>query len=756
VEPLQAGDPLQVGGYRLLGRLGVGGMGQVFLGTSPGGRKVAVKLILPEHAADREFRQRFGREIAAARKVGGFHTAPVVDANPDANPPWMVTAYIPGLSLDATVRENGPLDSAAVRALGAALAEGLAAIHACGLVHRDLKPSNIIMAEDGPRIIDFGIARAADASMLTSAGAVLGTVAFMSPEQVRGVHVGPESDIFSLGSVLAYAATGHGPFDAASMVAIIHRIATQPADLQDASSALRDIISACLDKDPVERPSLTDLLALLSDTPGHPTDREHHSPMAPVPDQAAGPVGGQRPISPVTGPGPAAQQKGSPAEFGPGTVTSGMRGQPAFSGNAETPVASAVPERPARFRKSTMAMIAAVLVAAAATGVAVTLVSLRSGGNQAGTHGVSVGSATVSSTSSSSGTGAVTTACVASTGMEGPLTGPVAVIGQEQLHFAELAVSMDNAANHTQISVVQGDTQLSASIATTVTQQFTANGKIVAVVGPAGSKEAEAVGPLMARAGLAFISGSATEAALTTGAYPTFFRVVSNDSVEGPQDANYIVNVLKPKALMIVDDQEAYSTGLVAQMLPVFHAAGIKVDHESVSQNVTDFSSLVAKVTADTSVVVLPWQVAGNAQQFGRDLAQGHKNAVIFGTDGLFSPGTFEISGSYVSSFGPDITGIPADAAIVAAAHAKYGTFGTFGPPVFAAQHVVDEAIASVCKSGQTPTGANVLAAIRATNEPTSILGQQIQFDSNGDLFNGKFFFFKISSAGNYQLILSS
>jgi branched-chain amino acid transport system substrate-binding protein len=366
--------------------------------------------------------------------------------------------------------------------------------------------------------------------------------------------------------------------------------------------------------------------------------------------------------------------------------------------------------------------------------------------------GCSSSSSSSSSSASTSTSSAATTACVASTGMEGPLTGPVASLGQEQLHFAELAVSMDNAANHTNISIVQGDTQLTPSIATTVTQQFTSNTKIVAVVGPAGSQEVEAVGPLMARAGLAFISGSATAAALTTGKYPTFFRVVSKDSVQGPEDANFIVNTLKPKALMIVDDQEAYSTGLVSAMTPIFQAAGIKVDHESVSQKVTDFSSLVAKVTPETSVVVLPWQIAANAQQFGKDLAQEHKNAVIFGTDGLFSPGTFEISGSYVSSFGPDITGIAADASIVAAAKAKYGSFGTFGPPVFAAQHVVDEAIASVCKAGQTPSRANVLAAIKTTDEPTSILGQAIQFDSNGDLVNGKFFLFKINSAGSYLL----
>jgi branched-chain amino acid transport system substrate-binding protein len=363
-----------------------------------------------------------------------------------------------------------------------------------------------------------------------------------------------------------------------------------------------------------------------------------------------------------------------------------------------------------------------------------------------------------SSTSSSStgGTGTTTKSCVASIGMEGPLTGQVAFLGQEQLHFAQLALAMDNQANKTKISLVQGDTQLTPSIATTVTQQFTSNSSIVAVVGPAGSQEVKAVGPLMARAGLAFISGSATNPTLTTGAYPTFFRVVSNDSVQGPQDANYIVKNLHPKALMIVDDQEVYSTGLVAAMTPVFTAAGIKVDHESVSQKVTDFSSLVAKVTPATTVVVLPWQTASNAQQFGRNLAQQHKKALIFGTDGLYDKKSFTIPGSYVSSFGPDITGIPADAAIAAAATAKYGSFGTFGPPTFAATHVVDEAIASVCKSGQTPSRANVLAAIKTTSEPTSILGQPVSFTPNGDLVNGKFFLFKINTSGKYQLIPSS
>jgi branched-chain amino acid transport system substrate-binding protein len=342
--------------------------------------------------------------------------------------------------------------------------------------------------------------------------------------------------------------------------------------------------------------------------------------------------------------------------------------------------------------------------------------------------------------------------CVATIGMEGPLTGPLAALGQEQLYFAQLALAMDNKANKAKISLVQGDTQLQPAQATTVTQQFTSNPKIVAVVGPAGSQEVEAVGPLFGRAGIAFISGSATAVALTTGRYPTFFRVVPNDSVQGPQDATYIVENLRPKALMIIDDQEAYSTGLVAGMVPIFKAAGIKVDHESVSQQTTSFSSLVAKVTPAMSVVVLPWQIAANAQQFGRDLAEQQRKAVIFGTDGLFSPGVFTISGSYMSSFGTDFNAIPADAAIAAALKAKYRwPHGTFGPPAYAATHVIDEAIASVCRSGRTPSRRNVLAAIKKTSEPDTILGHPIAFDSHGDLVHGKFFLYKINSAGKYQ-----
>ncbi|WP_331727926.1 serine/threonine-protein kinase [Streptomyces sp. NBC_00158] len=258
-------DPRWVGPYRLEGRLGEGGMGQVFLGTSPGGRPVAVKLIRAELAGTAQFRERFAREVEAARQVGGFHTAQVVDADPAAESPWLVTAFIPGPTLHRAVAEDGPLDPAAALRLGAGLAEGVAAIHRCGLVHRDLKPGNVIMAEDGPRVIDFGIARAVDASSLTATGSVIGTYAYMSPEQIRADRAGPASDVFALGSVLAFAATGRGPFDAPSLPGVVQRILDEAPVLDGIDGDLRAILSECLAKDPADRPAVEGLPARFAD-----------------------------------------------------------------------------------------------------------------------------------------------------------------------------------------------------------------------------------------------------------------------------------------------------------------------------------------------------------------------------------------------------------------------------------------------------------------------------------------------------------
>ena len=263
IEELRASDPAQLGRYRLIGRLGDGGMGQVYLARSPGGRKVAVKVIKAELAQDEDFRARFSREVEAARRVGGIFTAPVVDADPDCERPWLATAYVEGKSLAETVRDQGPLDPESVLRLAAGLAEGLAAIHAAGVIHRDLKPSNVLLAADGPRIIDFGISRPMDAGELTGTGNILGSPGFMSPEQAEGLPIRPPTDIFSLGAVLTYAATGEGPFGSARDTVMLYRVIYTAPNLAKVPGQLRPLIERCLAMDPAERPTPAMILAEL-------------------------------------------------------------------------------------------------------------------------------------------------------------------------------------------------------------------------------------------------------------------------------------------------------------------------------------------------------------------------------------------------------------------------------------------------------------------------------------------------------------
>jgi eukaryotic-like serine/threonine-protein kinase len=261
VAGLQPGDPREIGPYRTLGRLGSGGMGHVFLGMSAGGRPIAVKVIREELADDPQFRTRFRREVAAARKVSGLFTAFVVDADLDGPMPWLATAYVPGPSLTEAVQDHGPFDVSTLLALAAGLAESLSAIHAAGVVHRDLKPSNVLLAEDGPRVIDFGISGAAEASALTGANVVIGSPGFMSPEQVLGHDIGPPSDMFSLGAVLAFAGTGQGPFGSGSNAALVYRLVNAPADLGLLPDEIRPLVGSCLAKHPSDRPTALELLA---------------------------------------------------------------------------------------------------------------------------------------------------------------------------------------------------------------------------------------------------------------------------------------------------------------------------------------------------------------------------------------------------------------------------------------------------------------------------------------------------------------
>jgi serine/threonine protein kinase len=358
IQDLQPADPAKVGPYRLVGRLGAGGMGRVYVARSPGGRIVAIKVIRAELAEDRGFRDRFAREVASARHVSGIFTAAVIDADPDGEMPWMATAYVPGPSLADAVEDHGPLHADSVRALAAGLAEGLQAIHQAGLVHRDLKPSNVLLAADGPRVIDFGISRALEGSRLTETGMLVGSPGFMSPEQARGLLVGAESDVFSLGAVLTFAATGQGPFGSGPTLGLMFRVVHESPDLTEVPDDLRPLLEACLAKEAADRPSPGQLLEFLSEGVGvltpdwlPPAVTATFSQYVPASQgPVSGPQSASRPAAtppppagyptpaslPATG-GPGAQGDGTPAPVIPEPTA--VDGTPAWTGGTQATAA---------------------------------------------------------------------------------------------------------------------------------------------------------------------------------------------------------------------------------------------------------------------------------------------------------------------------------------------------------------------------------------------------------------------------------
>jgi branched-chain amino acid transport system substrate-binding protein len=342
--------------------------------------------------------------------------------------------------------------------------------------------------------------------------------------------------------------------------------------------------------------------------------------------------------------------------------------------------------------------------------------------------------------------------CSGEIGVMAPITGDAGSIGTEQLNFAKFAVDSFNEENGTEFTLVEGDTQLDPAQASTVGQRFASNDDILAVVGPAGSQEIEAVGPIFTREDLAFVSPSATATSLTDGRFESFYRVVPNDAAQAPTDAAYMVDNLDAANVVIIDDQTSYSRPLADGVQEALEEADVTVSRESVNQDTTDFSSLVSGIGDDVDVVFLPWQIAANAQIFGQQLKEQGKDAVIFGSDGLFSPDDFTIDGSYVSSFAPDITGIEESADLVEAYTAEYGDFGTFGPPTYAAANVILTAMSDLCEGGDELTREAIVAQIGETSIDDSILGGSLSFTESGDPEGAEFYIFTIEG-GEYTLV---
>jgi branched-chain amino acid transport system substrate-binding protein len=344
-----------------------------------------------------------------------------------------------------------------------------------------------------------------------------------------------------------------------------------------------------------------------------------------------------------------------------------------------------------------------------------------------------------------------------SVGMIAPITGPAGSIGSDQLHWAQFYFTQWNKVKgHVKITLVQEDTQLDPAKASTVAQAVASNSKILGVIGPAGSDEVQAVAPILTKAGLAFASGSATRVSLTDGTYKGyFFRDVPNDGVQGPTVATYMTSKLGVKSgdgVMVVDDQESYSTGLADIVGQSLSGKGVKVDRESISQKATDFSSLIAKVTGSTKAVFLPFQLASQAQLFAQQLKAQGKSAVVFGSDGTFDSSKFTVDGSYISFFAPDVTTIKKDAAVVSAFQKQFpGATSPFGAPNYVLAQMYASAITRSCGDGKT-TRAEIRKNFAKVSLGTTILGTPIKFTANGDLAGAAFHIFKIVN-GKYTTV---
>ena len=343
--------------------------------------------------------------------------------------------------------------------------------------------------------------------------------------------------------------------------------------------------------------------------------------------------------------------------------------------------------------------------------------------------------------------------CTGSIAAMGPYTGDAASIGQEQLNFTKYAVEKFNEDNGTDFKLEEVDTQLDPAQASTGAQRIVSNDDILGVLGPAGSQEVDAVGPIFTRENLAFISPSATDTKLTeSGNYPTFFRDVPNDAAQGPTDAEFMTDTLDAKTVWVIDDQSSYSTGLADSATSALEDAGVTVKRESISQKQTDFSALVSRVK-DADVTFLPWQLGSQAQTFGQQLAEQGSDAVIVGSDGLFTE-DFSIKDSYVSSFAPDIKGIDESQDLVEGYEAEFGEFSsTFGPPAYAATNALLTAVKQACDdAGGTPGRDDIVEAMKNVDIEQSILGGPLKFDENGDPEGAKFYIFKVLGKGKYEL----
>ncbi|WP_049580507.1 bifunctional serine/threonine-protein kinase/ABC transporter substrate-binding protein [Streptomyces sp. SBT349] len=656
MRPLSPSDPSQIAGHRLLALLGSGGMGAVYLGADPEGGLVAVKVIRPERADDPGFRGRFRREVAAARRVSSRWTVPVLDADTEAAAPWLITAFVPGPSLAEALAAHGPLPERSLRGLGAVLAEALAAAHATGLVHRDVKPANVLLALDGPRLIDFGIARAEDGSRLTATGVVVGSPGYLSPEQAQPGRgpVGPYSDVFSLGCVLAVAATGRRPFGSGPLPALLYRTVHDAADLDGVPEELRPLIEGCLAKEPSQRPPLDIVREAL--TRGEPADPWWPEPVTRLVTERA---------AALRGLGAVPAREAGRGEDPPGGGRSGAR-----PGRGDRSPG-------ARVTRRRLLAAGGATVGVAAAGGSFALWSALSGG---------------SDTPPADGGGDEPPPRY-TLALHADLSGERAATGRAEENGARLAVERLNARERPPFTMefLARDDGGDPALAERVARELTADETVLAVIGTTTEDTCAVAAPVYSDALLALLSVSVGPAGATPVEHESYLATRPGDGDLMIAAVSYLTDPVDARRVHLLHDEAAgaWSRALIQGMREAYSGApGVTVAVHTLAAGARDLGPPVAGLLADgPDAVVFGGRDPGRAALLARALGEAGFGGARLGfepvIDAAFPEGAGEAAEGWVvaASF-TDATAEPRARAFADAYRARFGE----DPPYHAAE----------------------------------------------------------------------